>query len=113
MALFAIAVPIAPGRMAHFENFIAELNGERKADFVASRKRLGVRERTFHQHTPMGEFVIVTMEGDDPAGAFAKLGQGTDAFTQWFKHEVAAIHGFNFDAPPPGPLPNLMIDSGA
>jgi small ligand-binding sensory domain FIST len=49
---------------------------------------IGVRERTFHQHTPQGDFVIVTLEGNDPAGAIAKFGQGTDPFTQWFKGQV-------------------------
>ncbi|MCX5493795.1 hypothetical protein OSH11_03665 [Kaistia dalseonensis] len=99
--------------MAHFEDFIGKLNGERKAEFVASRKKRGVRERAFHQHTPMGDFVIVTLEGDDPAGAFAKFGAGDDPFTKWFSAEVASIHGLDLSAPPPGPLPRLVIDSGA
>ena len=111
MALFAIAVPIAPGKMAHFENFIAQLNGEKRAEFVASRRKLGVRERTFHQHTPMGEFVIVTLEGDDPAGAFAQFGAGSDPFTTWFRSEVNSIHGVDLAAPPPGPPPHQLIDS--
>jgi len=57
--------------------------------------------------------VIVTLEGDDPAGAFAKFGQGTDPFTQWFKAQVMEIHGMDLGKPPPGPLPTLMVDSGA
>lgn len=55
MALFAIAVPIPAGKVDQFNAFIGELTGPRKADFDASRKKLGVRERTFHQHTPMGD----------------------------------------------------------
>lgn len=113
MAMMAIAIPIAPGQMAHFEKFIGQLNGERKSEFTASRKRLGVRERTFHQHTPAGDFVVVTLEGDDPAGAFAKFGAGTDPFTTWFRSEVSAIHGVDLAAPPPGPLPRMLIDTGA
>lgn len=113
MALFAMAVPIAPGKMAHFENFIAQLNGERREEYVANRKKLGVHERSFHQHTPMGEIVIVTMEGEDPAGAFAKFAQGDDAFTKWFIGEVKAIHGIDLTQPPSGGTPHLMVDSGA
>ena len=85
----------------------------KKADFAANRKKLGVRERTFHQHTPQGDFVVVTLEGNDPAGAFAKFGQGTDPFTQWFKGQVKDIHGIDLGAPPPGPLPKQVVDSGA
>jgi hypothetical protein len=33
---------------------------------VESRRQAGVRERTFLQSTPIGDFVIVTLEGDDP-----------------------------------------------
>ena len=113
MALFAIAFRILPGKTDDWRAFMAELTGARKADFVASRARLGVHERTFLQHTPAGDFVLVTLEGDDPAGAFAKFGQGTDEFTDWFKAKVAVVHGVDLAAPPPGPLPELVVDSGA
>lgn len=113
MALFAMAVPIPAGKENQWKAFVAELTGARKADFVASRKKLGVRERTFHQQTPMGDFVIVTLEGEDPQGAFTKFGQGTDPFTEWFKTQVKEIHGMDLAAPPPGPLPKQVVDSGA
>ena len=112
MALFAIAAPILPDKMKEFDAFIGEINGARKADFAASRKRLGVRERTFLQHTPMGDLVIVTLEGDDPAGAFARFAEGSDPFTTWFKERVMEIHGFDLAAPPPGPPPKQVADSG-
>lgn len=41
-----------------------------------------MRERTFLQRTPHGDMVIVTIEGDDPVGAFAAFGQQTDPFTE-------------------------------
>lgn len=113
MAIFAIAIPIPANKLSQWEAFIGQLNGARKADFTASRKKLKVRERTFHQHTPQGDLVVVTLEGDDPAGAFTKFGQGTDAFTQWFKAQVKEIHGVDLGAPPPGPLPKQIADSGA
>jgi len=113
MALFAIAIPIIPEKLEKWRAFVGELTTKRKAEFMASRKKLGVRERTFHQHTPMGDFVIVTLEGDDPAGAFAKSAAGTDAFSQWFKQNVIDLHGSDPGNPPPGPLPTLIIDSGA
>jgi hypothetical protein len=112
MALFAIAIPIPAGKLEQWNGFIGQLGGAKKADFAASRKKLGVRERTFHQKTPMGDFVIVTLEGDDPASAFTKFGQGTDPFTKWFSAEVKAIHDVDLTAPPPGPLPMLIVDSG-
>jgi hypothetical protein len=112
MALFAIAVPILTSQPEHAKAFIAELNGARKAEHAASRKRLGVRERTFHQQTPMGDPVIVALEGDDPVAAFARFGEADDSFTRWFKAVVKSIHGIDLDAPPPpGAMPDLVIDA--
>jgi len=113
MAVFAIAVPVLPGKSDQLRTFIGHLNEARKSDYLASRKRLGVRERSFIQHTPDGEIVVVTLEGDDPAGAFARFAEGKDSFTQWFKEQVLDIHGVDLSQPPPGPLPKLVIDSGA
>ncbi|MCB1495763.1 MAG: hypothetical protein KDJ86_08260 [Bauldia sp.] len=113
MALFAIAVPIVPEKMKQFEEFIEELNGARRDAFVASRKKLGVRERTFHQHTPMGDLVIVTLEGDSPGDAFARFGEGADPFTKWFREQVSEVHGIDLSAPPPGPAPRLLVDTAA
>lgn len=112
MTIFAIAIPIPTNKMAQWKTFIGQITGAKRADFAANRKKLGIRERTFHQHTPQGDFVVVTLEGKDPAGAFMKFGQGKDPFTQWFKGQVKDIHGIDLAAPPPGPLPELVVDSG-
>jgi LmbE family N-acetylglucosaminyl deacetylase len=112
MALLALAIPLAPGKTDQWKKFTDELRGARRAEFVASRKRLGVRERTFLQRTPHGDMVIVTLEGENPAKAFAEFGQGTDAFTTWFKQQVSELHGgMDLSAPPPGPMPELIVDS--
>lgn len=109
----AIVVPILPGQEEHFRQFRDDLRGSRNAEFNASRARLGVRERTYHQVTPHGEFVILTLSGDDPAAAFADFGGAQDDFTNWFVEEVKAIHGVDLRQPPPGPLPEVVVDSGA
>jgi len=111
--MFAICIPIVKGKEETFKSFISDLNGKHKADFKESRKKLGVRERTFHQVTPMGEFVVVTLEGDNPSDAFAKFAAGDDEFTKWFTGKVKDIHGVDLSAPPPGPMPELISDSAA
>jgi hypothetical protein len=108
----AMAIPISPGKTEKWKAFIGELKGPRFEAFKASRRKLGAQERTFLQHTPMGDLVIVTLEGADPAGAFARFGQGTDEFTKWFVQQVQELHGIDLSAPPPGPLPELLLDSG-
>ena len=111
MAMLAMAFPIPPGKTDEWLKFMGELKGARRAEFAASRKQLGVHERTFLQKTPMGDLVIVTLEGNDPAGAFAKFGQGTDDFTKWFLARVQTVHGVDLTKPPPGPMPEQVIDS--
>jgi len=61
MAMLAMAIPIPPGKTEQWKKFIGELKGPRSADFKASRQKIGARERTFLQHTPMGDFVVVTL----------------------------------------------------
>ena len=109
--LFAIAVPIVPGKTDQFKKFTTELRTTRFNEFAESRKRLNVRERVFLQTTPMGDYCIVTLEGEDPKGAFKKFGQENDAFTKWFTKEVKEINGIDLLNLPKGPLPELEVDS--
>ena len=114
MALNAVVFPILPGKTAEWHEFMGELNGARRAEFVASRKRVGAVERTFLQPTPMGDMVIVTIEGEDPGRSFGQIVSATDAFTVWFLGRVKAIHGVDLSVPMPDGAPSkLVIDSGA
>ena len=89
MAMLAMAFPIPAGKTEQWKKFIGELTGARKAEFADSRRSLGVRERTFLQHTPQGDLVLVTLEGDRPETAFAEFAKRADPFTMWFKQQVA------------------------
>jgi hypothetical protein len=113
MALLALAIPIPANKIDQWKRFTKELMTTRKAEFTASRKKLGVQERTFLQHTPHGDLIIVTLEGANPQKAFAEFGAGNDAFTTWFKQQVQEIHGMDLSGPPPGPMPELIVDSNA
>lgn len=109
--LFAMAVPILPGKTKDWKKFIDELRDKRYNEFSQSRKKLGVRERTFLQSTPQGDHVLVTLEGEDPYTAFSNFAKGNDEFTKWFVSQVKEIHGFDLQNPPSGQLPEMVIDS--
>lgn len=111
MSLFAIAIPIIPGQRDRWNRFIADLNGSKADGFAKSRRDLGVHERTFLQETPEGDLVIVTLEGEDPAAAFAAFGNARDEFTDWFVEEVKAIHGVDMRNPPDMKLPSHVVQS--
>jgi LmbE family N-acetylglucosaminyl deacetylase len=113
MTLGAAAFPILPGKTDDWRKFIGELNGARRQEYEASRKALGIHERTFLQPTPMGDMVIVTLEGEDPGGAFARLAASTDPFSTWFLAKVKEIHGFDLADVASGPMPALVVDSAS
>jgi hypothetical protein len=111
MPMMAVAFPILPGKTAEWRAFMDELNGPRRDEFVASRRRAGVHERTFLQPTPMGDLVIVTLEGDDPGRSFGQMVHATDAFTTWFVERATAIHGVDLTAPMTGSPSELVVDT--
>lgn len=105
--------PVLSGKTEQWKTFTTDLKGKYLQGFKDSHKSLGIHERTFLQSTPMGDLVIVTLEGENPVESFAKFGQGTDEFTKWFVEQIKEIHGIDLTQPPAGPLPELVIDSEA
>ncbi len=114
VALSAFAAPIVEGKQAQWREFIRDIGdgGSRHEAYMASRQAMGVRERSFLQPTPMGDMVIVTLEGDDPASAMAKFAGANDAFTQWFVAQILEIHGFDLRQVTTQQPPEMAIDSG-
>ena len=106
--LMAFSAPIVPGKTEQWKKFISDLKTTHNKDFTDSRKNLNVRERTYLQQTPMGDVVVVTLEGDDPAAAFAN---SNNTFSEWFVKEVNEIHGFNLKDMAKMQMPELLIDS--
>jgi len=111
MPLMAVAFPILPGKTAEWRTWMEELNGPRRQEFVESRRRAGVHERTFLQPTPMGDLVIVTLEGDDPGRAFGQMLSADDAFTKWFIERAKAIHGLDPAEGATGSPSELLVDT--
>ena len=110
--LMAFSAPILPGKTEQWKKFIETLQGPRKHEFIESRKSVGVHERTFLQQTPMGDVVIVTLEGEDPAGSFTKFAHTENEFAKWFVKEVEEIHGFNLKDITKMPMPEMLLDAG-
>lgn len=110
--LLAFAVPILPGKTEQWRKFSNDLKTRYNKEFIESRKRLGVQERTFLQSTPQGDMVIVTLTGNDPERAMVQMGQGTDEFTRWFNTQVKDIHGVDLTQRPEK-MPELVVETPA
>ena len=59
----------------------------------------------------VGDLVIVTLTGDDPARSFGQMVSATDAFTSWFVERAMAVHGVDLTAPMTGAPSELVVDS--
>jgi hypothetical protein len=90
-----------------------ELNGPRREEFVASRRAAGVQERTFLQPTPMGDLVIVALEGEDPGAAFGKMMSADDDFTRWFIGRAQQVHGLDLSVPRADAPSELVVDTAS
>ena len=64
---------------------MAEVKGPRKKDYQASRRKAGIKlESIWLQHTPMGDFVLVSFEGKDTSKVLEKFLKSKDPFDKWF-----------------------------
>ena len=108
MALLSMCFPILPGKTDKWQEMIDSWNDpSMKAEPDKIRNDAGAYERTFLQRTPNGDFVIVTLEGENPAEGFGKMISGMPVE---FVEFVQDVHGFDLKGPPP-PLPQLVYDS--
>lgn len=53
---------------------------------------------------------VLFMEGAGAATLMPRFAASGHEFDVWFRAELAACHGLDFSAPPPGPLPELKGD---
>jgi hypothetical protein len=112
MPTIALAFPIPPEKYETWRAAIMAFAGERRAEFDASRRRLGVeRTRTWVQQTPQGPVEILVVDVADPARYFEGLATSQEPFDAEFRALILDVYGFDLAQPLPGPLPELLLDS--
>ena len=110
MALLSMCFPILPGKLDKWQEMINSWNDPSiKSETDKIRTDTGIYERTFLQKTPNGNFVILTLEGENPAEGFGKM---ISAMPEEFAEFVLDVHGFDLSGSPP-PIPELVYDSQA
>jgi len=97
--------PILPGKLEAWKAFDAEMNGPRRAEHHASRRRMGLsREVASLMQTPQGDFVCLFHEGASLERAFRTLATSSDPYDEWFRQNLIEIHGLTpemLQGPPP------------
>jgi hypothetical protein len=115
MASMAFALPLTPGKTEEWRRWSEELAGPRRAEYEASRRRLGVTvERAYLQHTPQGDLNVVYLESEDLGRAFQELAASQDPFDVWFRQRARDLFsGLDLAQPLPAPLSELVFNGGA
>jgi hypothetical protein len=91
--------------------FASEINGARKADYLAAQKRNGcIRERVFLSETPMGPMIMVYREAPNAGLQMANLSGSSNAFDKFYVESVTKMAGVDFTKLPPGPPPHLAFE---
>ena len=97
--------PILPGKLEAWRRFMDEVQGPRQDEHAASRREMGAhREVVSLMETPNGAFVALYHEADDVAKAFHVIATSQTPYLQWFREQIADIHGLTPEmmlGPPP------------
>jgi hypothetical protein len=111
MPTAVLIMPILPDREERWRRFAQDLLGDRLGEYECLRRRLGVRGvRAYLARTSRREVILAYVEAEDPEGAFRQLVASEEPFDEWFKGELAELHGFDLGRPRPGPSPELIFE---
>ena len=74
MAVYCFTQLIQPGKREEAKAIFEEIRGNRRSEYEASRRRLGIREeKVWFQSLPQGEMAVVYWEGENPRGPAKSL----------------------------------------
>ena len=106
-----VIAPIMEGKVEAWKTWAASLqNGELAEDFKDLNLRYGLtRHDAWLVTTPIGMMVAVLQEGPGAETFIPKLAVSNHPVDEEFKKRVEEYNGFDVSAPPPGPLPELLL----
>ena len=109
MATIAFSLPIIPGKTTAFRAAHRRFAVERRSEFEASRRRLGVTaERGYLQHTPGGDLAVVVFEVSDPVRLFTETAGSVWPIDVEFRGYLLEVFGLDATAGPAA-LPSEQV----
>ena len=95
MAVYCFTQAIQPGKREEARAIFQEIQRDRREEYEASRRRLGIREeRVWFQSLPDGEMAVVYWEGDDPRAALQAFASSDDPFDEWLRERGREVYNF-------------------
>ncbi|MDR3576857.1 MAG: hypothetical protein P4L50_23575 [Anaerolineaceae bacterium] len=100
MANYCFVAPILAGGVDRMHTLIKNEITNNAASHDAFLRSAGMsREQVWIQHTPMGDFAIVSYEVEDPAKTFSAIATSTHPYAVKFRNHLTAAHGIDFTKP--------------
>ena len=116
MAVLNFSASILEGKFDVWRKFHDSLKpgGENEENWKDQMRRTGItRQVVSLQRTPMGDFVNVFFEGDDPTAAITAMATADNAFDKKFASWASEVHGMDMSEPPPGPISEVVLEYNA
>jgi hypothetical protein len=104
MPVIAFSIPILAGKTEAFRAAHRRFVVNRRTEFEASRRRLGVTaERGFLQRTPQGDVAVVVFDVVEPAGMLAATASSAEPLDVDFRLYLLEVFGLDLTQSPPTP----------
>lgn len=106
----AFTIPLLPGMTETDRQAMTSCwRGERRGEYEASRRRLGItREQVWIQPAPDGDVAVAAVEAVDIVAALDGIASSRDPFDIWFRNHCRTVHGVDLEAG--FPPPELVLD---
>ncbi len=105
-----VVAPILPGKAEAWRRFMQEMEGSRRREYEASRRRLGIRtERAWISETRRRTIGIMMIEATLLEQALAALATSDHPFDRWFREQLLTLQGLDLTQPDPASLPDLVF----
>lgn len=96
MPELAVAVTVLPGKLEEWLRFVQELDGARRPEYEAARRRLGIRrERVWLTQVGHLHVAVVLADVDAPDRVVSTLAGSSRPFDRWFKRRIRELHGLD------------------
>lgn len=112
MDQICLVIPVLSGKTADAKTFMRALDRERRADYDASERRIGIQKEAWFLATlPAGDNLVAYMESTDFGRAMAMFVESREPFDAWFKDQMLAVTGLDLNNLPPGFAPPELLSS--
>ena len=109
MEQICLVIPIYDDKLDVAREFMRELEQERKEEYAASERRIGIDKEVWYiAAVPGGRQFVAYIETLDFPNALGMFSQSRDPFDVWFKDRLCEATGLDLNQPPEMELPELM-----